>query len=48
MKRIPSFFKLLKQKINKYDKFVENPFKTLHNPVTIIWVSEEEQRENSK
>ena len=42
MKKIPSFFKLLKQKINKYDKFVQNPFEDLHYPITIIWISEEE------
>lgn len=37
--KISSFFKILNRKINKYDKFAQNPF-TIPQPVVIVWVEE--------
>lgn len=43
--KISSFFKILKRKINKYDKIASNPF--LNNKhVIIIWVEENENAPN--
>ena len=36
-----NFFKLLNQKINKYDKLASNPFESKPIKITLIWVEEE-------
>ena len=46
--KIPAFFKLLNQKINKYEKAVSNPFGIVHTSVTLIWIENEKpQKENT-
>ncbi|MBQ7125577.1 hypothetical protein IJO12_00660 [bacterium] len=43
--KISSFFKILKRKIDKYDRITSNPF--LENRhVIIIWVEEDEDKPN--
>ena len=44
--KISSFFKILKRKINKYDKITSNPF--LNNKqVIIIWVEDNEEKSST-
>lgn len=43
---ISTFFKLLKRKINHYDKIASNPF-AIPQTVTIIWVECEKSSQNS-
>jgi len=38
--KIHSFFKILKNKIEKYDKVARNPF-TEKQPVVLIWINSE-------
>ena len=45
--KIPAFFRLLNQKINKYEKAAANPFKIVHTPVTIIWVEDAKKDKTS-
>jgi len=38
---ISNFFRLVKRKINNYDKYTHNPFKNSHPaPITIVWIEE--------
>ena len=34
------FFKTLNYKINKYDKTVTNPFDSIKQPFTLIWIED--------
>ena len=37
--KLSGFFKLVKRKINKYDRYAENPFINPNpTPITIVWV----------
>ena len=40
MKKISSFFKILNNKINKYDKLATNPF-TKPQRIVIVWIEDE-------
>ena len=42
--KVLKFLKLLKRKINNYDKTFSNPF-MISRPVVIIWVEDNKQRE---
>ena len=43
--KIQSFFKLLKNKIEKYDNCISNPFAS-PQPITLIWVENETNNSN--
>lgn len=45
--KIPAFFKLLNQKIKKYEKAASNPFSTVHTPVTLIWIEDEKPKKEN-
>lgn len=44
--KVKSFFKLVNQKINKYDKAASNPFEAIPLKITLVWV--EEDKENKE
>lgn len=46
--RVKSFFKLVNQKINKYDKAASNPFEPLPLKITLVWIEEDKQKDNNK
>lgn len=46
--KVKSFFKLVNQKINKYDKAASNPFEAIPLKITLVWVEEDKDKENSK
>ena len=37
--KIPAFFKILKNKINKYDKMASNPF-TRPQKIVVVWIED--------
>ena len=43
-----SFFKLLNNKIRKYDKAASNPFKSAQVPITLIWIEDNKEFNNYK
>ncbi len=45
--KIPTFFRFLNKKIEKYDRLATNPFIT-PKPVTLIWVSEEDNPKDER
>ena len=38
-----SFFKLLNNKIKKYDKAASNPFETVPLSITLVWVEDDKK-----
>ncbi len=46
--KVKSFFKLVNQKINKYDKAASNPFEAIPLKITLVWVEEDKDKENCK
>lgn len=44
--KVKSFFKLVNQKIKKYDKAASNPFEAIPLKITLVWV--EEDKNNNK
>lgn len=46
--KLSGFFKLVKRKINKYDKYAQNPFvNSKPLPITIIWVEDDVYKEKN-
>ena len=43
---IPTFFRFLNKKIEKYNKMATNPF-TMPQPIVLIWVEETNITENT-
>jgi hypothetical protein len=42
---LSAFFRLVKRKINKYDKYAKNPFKSSNPvPITIVWIDDSEHK----
>lgn len=42
---LSGFFRLVKRKINKYDKYTQNPFSNPKPiPITIVWVEKDEYK----
>ena len=44
--RLASFFKLVKMKVNKYNKYAENPFRAKPASITLIWIDDNTERKN--
>ena len=46
---LSSFFRLVKKKINKYDKYTKNPFgNSLPIPITIVWIENDKKEKYKK
>ncbi len=45
--KIPTFFRFLNNKIEKYNKLASNPF-TTPQQITIIWVEDSEEDKDEK
>lgn len=43
-----SFFKLLKRKINKYDKAAANPFEPVPVNITLVWIEDKPEYKTQK
>ncbi len=41
--KVKSFFKLLNNKIKKYDKAATNPFESIPLSITLVWVEEDKK-----
>lgn len=46
--KVLTYFKLLKRKIDKYDRLASNPFTRTREEVTIIWVEDFEKKSDNK
>ena len=46
--KVKSFFKLVNQKIKKYDKAASNPFEAIPLKITLVWVEEDKMNDDSK
>lgn len=44
--KLASFFKLVKMKVNKYDKYSSNPFGSKPISITLIWIDDNTERKN--
>ena len=40
-----NFINILKEKINKYDKFSSNPFGSMPLSITLVWIEDEQRSE---
>lgn len=45
--KVSNFFKILNNKIEKYNKIAVNPF-TNPQPIVLVWVEEEKAEQNKK